>query len=167
MDIYEYLKALKDVEMKMCETYLWFSKAFASDKDAAALFRRLGREEELIYDLIELERKMISRSKRRFKDVAFDGKNPPRVLTRIEELLNSDAQPSLKEAIKLSIDFEKGAAAIHCNKSLEQVSLQLSRVVKNLGKKYAAHRKALMELAVQRGIPLKPEPKPEAEAAAS
>ena len=69
MDIFEFLKTTSEMEMKMGELYLWFSKEFGSDKEASAVFRKMSQEEKAMYDMLEYERRLIARERRSFKGV--------------------------------------------------------------------------------------------------
>jgi rubrerythrin len=100
---------LVDFEHELAELYLWFSNGFRHDQDASRVFGRLSMQKEKHVNLIRYQKRLANGNTSSFFPLDSNLDEIDRIFEVINEF-RGQAQPTLSEAIKLSIKLEGSAA---------------------------------------------------------
>ncbi len=152
MDVLLVLRPLHELERSLGELYQWFSEAFAGDGEAAFVFHRLFLEEQSHVRLIEYQRRLARSNPTAFGNVEVNLEEIQRAIARIGAIRNGGNPPELKEAVRLALEFETGAAEVHIRSAIKQANADVSRLLDSLGTSDKQHVSSLRAFAEKRGL---------------
>lgn len=147
-NIFFVLRALDELEDVISLLYSKFSTLFEDDKESAVFFYRLSLDEIAHRDFIKYHMRILSKLKTDDKiqsDIDID--EITSLTSEVTDLLLSEKQWTVKEAVTTSIKLEANAAERHYKKALSNINNEISNLLKHLGKDDEKHISDLNEFA--------------------
>lgn len=130
MDILSVLTKLAQLESEAAKLYEWFSSLFTDDEKAREFFKKLSQEEQAHYDLVKYQERVVRKAPKDFGPVDVNMAAIERTLTRIVEFRGTN--PSLKDAIRFSLDIETEIAEQYAATIMDQSNKDMAAMMKGL-----------------------------------
>lgn len=144
--IYNVLKALRELEELAAQLYEKFSEYFKEEKEVSFFFYKMHLDEISHKDLINYQLRLIQKSsKDSFKEVDIDISTIISLSERIREVLEADNILELEEAIKIAIEIESSAAEKHYRQAMKEANPDIARLLESLGTEDKVHLTRLQE----------------------
>ncbi len=152
MNVLTILNYLEQIEMKMMKIYEAFAGCAGDDREAAAFFRGMAREEAAHLEMVQFQLRVIVKDRKQYKDVEADLNEIIQLLVHGDKILIESDCYGLEGALQAAVFFEISAAESLYRTVLEKSNPELSVLVKNLQKFDHAHHDALVSFAEKRGL---------------
>ena len=152
MDCFRALKLVESVEQMMADLYESFSRTYASDEEAAALFYRIGRDEISHRNLAQFQQRLARKDPKNFGEVNLDFELFNAAIEKVQAFLQKEPAATLEEAVRFGIDFEDQAAERLYRTVIVEANPAVKDLVANLGKQSEVHRQHIVDFAVRRGF---------------
>ncbi len=156
MQILTVLSAIENIESSVAKLYEWFSEIFNSDREASGFFFRLAMQEQSHANMVAFSKGLVRRSPTDFSSVDFDMGLVDDLLQMVSNFRTQNPQPSLAQALDLSMAIENHAAEGIHRSMVIQSNPEVADMINNLAKADREHSKLLKEYAekVRRRIPV-------------
>jgi rubrerythrin len=130
MDILSVLTKLAQLESEASKLYEGFSTLFTDDEKAREFFKKLSQDEQAHYDLVKYQERVVRKAPKDFGPVDVNMAAIERTLTRIVEFRG--ANPSLKDAIRFSLDVETEIAEQYAATIMDQSNKDMAAMMNGL-----------------------------------
>jgi len=157
MDMVKSLNLLDQLENRMEKLYEHFSRVFASDEEAAELFRRMKNDEFSHSNIIQFELRMVMSNRAEFGELDLDVKAIREMLAQADAFLASVPAPSLEAAFKIALELESAESKLSYLNHIATGKPKLARLLSQIVKFDRGHYLQLRDFAAKRRLPLPPE----------
>ncbi|HLE60357.1 MAG TPA: hypothetical protein VI700_02375 [Thermoanaerobaculaceae bacterium] len=151
-EIQSVLRPLEQFETLMQEIYAVLAERFGADADAAALFTRLAFEERSHAGQVQFLRRLARQNPSHFAEVDVDLEAIQKELQQVERVHGAVGELSLREAVVLAIEFEKGVAEVHSRPAIAGSNPEVGSMLRSLHSADLKHYTLLVEFAQKRGF---------------
>ncbi len=152
MHILNILDEIAKLELKLMDLYTFFSNLFKDDKDVSSSFFKLGLDEKGHAELAKYQKRVVRKNPNDFLDVSIDINEIREIISKAESIMKSPGPPTIEEAIKLSLLFEKSAAEYHYKSAMEQSNPEFANFLNNLAVVDNDHFETIKNLAERKNI---------------
>jgi rubrerythrin len=146
MDILAALKKLGDLERDLGKAYERLTTVFQGDEKAVAFFRRLAQDEQVHWDLVKYQERVVRKTPGEFVGVDIDLTALDKTFEKIAEFMKGN--PSMKDAIRFALDIETEVSEHYAATVMEQSNRSFAQMVKGLAAtQQDEHYKQVLEFA--------------------
>jgi hypothetical protein len=149
------LKTFKDLEMvetRLSEIYDRLSEHFRQDREAFNLFTHLKLDEISHQNILQYESRVLSANPDMAGEFSVDTGMMDRILEDLRRFRDRIPSPTLDEALRESLTFEKCAAELYYREAFEHPHPQFARFISALHAGCLEHYEKLWRFAASKGI---------------
>lgn len=152
MHILNILDEIAKLELKLMELYNFFCDIFKKDEDAYSVFFKLSLDEKSHAELVQYQKRVVRKNLNDFSEVSINIDEIRNIITKSDKIIKSPTPPTLEEAIKLALRFEKSAAEYHYKSAMEQSNPEFASFLNNLASVDNDHFEILKKFAERKNV---------------
>jgi len=152
MKYYELLSMLYDFEYKLAVMYEIFSKNYANDNEACALFSKMCTEEVNHSDAVKYLMRTVKGNAPGEVSVDADLGQMEAVIGKVDDTIKSELPIPVDEAVRFALFLENNSLELLYKTASAQVDPKFVRLVEYLNSGSTEHQAKIERLARKRGL---------------